>query len=247
MMVTMVKEPGIALGRNTLALPAAYSAADLTLSNSNSLLAANQTKTIAIANGTAQATGVYTSLRPGSGYKLEAVVKNAGTRVAAGFVDGVTLIAGSNTVTIILGIDGNIKIATGGSGAGNTFGDATEWIIVKGDTYTFNTGFDSNEATKVNGQYINNLKMQVILGSAIYSPNTQPIIDEVTTNLNQYVFTTGTSVNPSSTPGYDKDKLTVAAGSNIIFRLKSGTQTVGESTLTPVRVIAGADINLVLQ
>jgi hypothetical protein len=249
MLVTVVREPELP-GFRTQKLPGAYTSADLVLSNtSTSLLTANLSKALSIATGTTQATGVYTALRPGSGYKLTCTLKNNSTSVGSGYADSITLVAGVNTVTIIIGVLGDIKIST--SGNNNAVGDANEWIIVKGDTYTFDTGFDSNEKTKSTSPS-SSLKMKVILGSAIYDPNgdssqTNRIVDEETDNFNTWQLITGTSANSTAEPGYNKDELTVAGGSSITFRLASGSAIVGESVLSPVRVIEGSSLNLQLQ
>ncbi len=250
LMVSVIKEP-VMPSFDVQKLPAAYTSAELVLSNTGnpSPLSASSSKTLAISNGTTQATGVYTALRPGSNYKLACTLKNNTTSVGSGYADSITLQAGVNTVTIIIGVLGDIKIST--SGNNNAVGDATEWIIVKGDTYTFDTGFDSNEGTKTTSPS-SNLKMQIILGSAIYDPNgdsSQPnrIIAETTSAFNTYQFVTGTSVNSTSQPGYNKDELTVAGGSSITFRLASGSAIVGESVLSPVRVVEGSSLNLQLQ
>lgn len=45
----------------------------------------------------------------------------------------------------------------------------------------------------------------------------------------------------------NKDNLIVATGGSITFRLASGSAIVGESVLSPVRVIEGSTVNLQLQ
>jgi len=252
LMVTVIREEPMTPAFNVQKLPAAYTSADLVLSNTGnpSLLSANLGKTLNISTGTTQATGVYSGLRPGDNYKLTCTLKNNTTSVGSGYADSITLRAGVNTVYIIISVTGDIKIGT--SGNNNTFGDSNEWIIVKGDTYTFDTGFDSNEKTKSTSPS-SSLKMQIILSSVIYDPNASSpqvpsrIIAETTTDFNTYTFVTGTDANKTSNVGFDKDELTVATGGSITFRLASGSAIVGESVLSPVRVIEGSTVNLQLQ
>ncbi len=228
-------------------LPSTYSGAEIVLSNANSLLTSSLSKTLTIASGTTQAIGVYSALRPGNGYALACSLKNGAAVVGSGRADSITLAAGVNTVTIIIGVNGDIKVAT--SDTHNAVGDSGEWVVVKGDSITFNTGFDADEHTKATAPA--GLEMQVILGNAIYDPTgpagANRIVAEKTSGFDQYRFETGTSVAAASVPGYDKDKLVAAGNSSVTFRLLSGTAVVGESTLSPVRVIDPASLNLQLQ
>jgi len=208
LLVSVVREPEVPVFK-IQKLPAAYTSADLVLSNygNPSLLSANLSKSLAIANGTTQATGVYAGLKPGDNYKLACTLKNNATAVGSGYADSITLRAGVNLVTIIISVLGDIKVLT--SENKNTFGDSGEWIIVKGDTYTFDTGFDADEKTKTTTPS-GNLKMQVIFSSVIYNGGTaQPdrILAETTSAFNTWSLVSSVSVTPTAQPGFNKQDL----------------------------------------
>ncbi|MBM3276392.1 MAG: hypothetical protein FJZ00_14655, partial [Candidatus Sericytochromatia bacterium] len=104
--VKLVLEPQAPI-RETLAVPSNWASIKVTLTNAT-LLAADKVTTINQAAGsTVPASGaVFSNLRTGSGYAVSVLLYSAndlgGTLLSRGTTSGVTLNAGSNTVTISL-------------------------------------------------------------------------------------------------------------------------------------------------
>jgi len=245
--------------RKVLKLPA-FTQADLVLSNSGGLMTSTVPKTVLSSGFTSnKATSAFTALRPGNNYKLACTLLNSGTQTGSGYADSITLAAGTNTVTIIISQDDQIKVTTSSNNTKNAFDDGSSgWTIVKGDTYTISTGFDANEATK--GNFANNgaaIKMQVILDNKNYDTdgsltNTNRLVREVAApaDFSTWTFDTASDFNAGSTaPEYTASELAITNGyeSSITFRMLNGTAVVGESKLSKLRVIQGSSIDLQLQ
>lgn len=222
-------------------LPTAYDAALLTLTNSSNLLTAPATKSIALAAPGSQSSGIFSALRPGSGYGLGVELRHSGTAVAEGSAANISLAAGElKVVTIVMGVLNQLEITTSGN---NTVGNATDWLITKGDTVTFKTGFAANEGTVTNSPV---QKMQIVLGSGLYTDGSNGrVIAEKTDGYDHFVWNTG-----AQTATFDPNHLTGSGTqrSSLKFRLlDSKGNLVGETTLSPVSVIDGAVIDLKLQ
>ncbi len=238
LIVTIVREGLKSEDRAVQKMPGTYDNVDLTLSNTNSLLTANKTSAdIALASPATQKTTVFSALRPGSGYKLAAVLQDGAGTVGSGYADGITLIAGqTKVVTIVISVNGDITVSTNGGGNGNTIGDATEWFVVKGDTVTLNTGFNNAEAGVD--------KMEVYINGELYATANKKI-DEKTSSFASYTFASGTDIAGFT---YVADDLTPSTGNTVTFRLKDADgNTIGESVLNPLTVLDPAAITLQLQ
>lgn len=241
MIVTIVREGLSEDGRSVQKLPTSFDNVDLTLSNSNSLLTGNKTAAdVSVGPSATQATKVFSALRPGSGYKLAAVLQNGSTTVGSGYADGITLTAGqTKVVTIVISVNGDITVKDPDSK--NESGDSTEWFVVKGDTITFTTGFNQTESPTTPA------KMEIYIEGDLYPGAGAVKIDEKTSNWHEYTFVTGTDIG-TSPQTYEADDLNPSTGNKVTFRLKdSDGNTIGESVLSPLTVLDPAAITLQLQ
>ena len=246
--ISFVRE-GAEGDRQVARLPTAYASASVTLSSSSGLLTAPLTRAINLTTPATQSLTVFSKLRPGSGYGLDVNLFNGVASVAKGKRTGVTLSSGINQVTVIMGVTGDIAITT--SNTGNTIGDTTAWIIAKGDTVTFDTGFGSDEQTKyLSAHPGRSLVLKVSLGDGLTDDLTSPAaVDTLlaTASAPFQSFTWDTSV---PTPHFDPALLTTTGtqASRIKFQIVDDLGAiVGESILQPVSVIGAASIDLALQ
>ncbi|MBO9539269.1 hypothetical protein J7643_01600 [bacterium] len=141
-----------ALRYQTQAVPGSWTSADLTLSNA-SLMASSQSMTIPQAGGSGIASS-FTRLRPGSGYALDVSLKDGASVVATGSASGITLAAGTNSVTVSMSLTSSkptfgIITTFAGTGTTNWNGDgllATATNFWTGDS-TFNFGALAHDAS----------------------------------------------------------------------------------------------------
>lgn len=220
-----------------------YASASVTLRNtSTAVIPTPVTKSVTL-NPSHAASSVFSALRPGGGYAVSVSLRNnADAQVGSGVAEALDLPAGgTKTVTIVIGRDGQITVAS--SNAGNGFGTAGAYVLTKGDTVVLNTGFAGNEAAVAT--------WSVILSSELYGTETKIGTFPASKPFNTFTWDTGTS---SATGGFNFDhtKLTASAtgGQNgtITFELYDADgKVIGRTALTHVSMLLGASINLQLQ
>lgn len=233
LLVTLVHEAGPhiqAIGSIT----GQYTQADLSLTNSNSLLSGTINQNITI-SGTSY-TAAFASLRPGAGYGLSLSLKNgSGVEKGMGYASNITLVSGQTTVlTAVIGANGNITVST--STVGNALGSSSSWLIAKGDAINLNTGFNSTETGAAS--------MSVTLDASLYTGGPS-IIAAKTLGYNTFAWSTGTTAGL-----YDASKLTTTGtqdGTVTFTMFNAANNIIGRTTMTHVNVVNGSTIDLQLQ
>jgi hypothetical protein len=235
--------------RQLARLPSSYASASVTLSNQASLLANPLTRTLSLAAPASQSTAVFGRLRPGSGYALDVNLFDGAQSVATGKRTALTLSSGINPVTVVMSETGEIAIAT--SHNGNTVGSVASWIIAKGDTVTFDTGFGPDELPRYQASNPGrNLTMRVYLGDGqsddlLDPPAVDTLLATASAPFDTFTWNTG-----SPGASFDPANLTTTAtqASRLKFQLVDDLGAiVGESILAPLSVVAAAAIDLELQ
>ena len=235
--------------RQVARLPVTYASASVTLSNSASLLVSSLNRTISLAAPATQSTAVFGKLRPGSGYALDVSLFDGAESVATGKRTAITLSSGINPVTVVMSETGAIAIAT--SETGNTVGSPATWIIARGDTVTFDTGFGPDELPRYQTSNPGRtLTMRVLLGDGqtddlVSPPAADTLLATASAPFHSFTWDTG---NPGSI--FDPANLTTTGtqASRLKFQLVDDRGAiVGESIMSPVSVVEASSIDLALQ
>lgn len=221
-----------------------YASASVTLRNtSTTVLPTPVTKAVTL-DANHAAGSVFSALRPGGGYSVSVSLRSAAdAQVGSGVAEDLDLPAGgTKAVTIVIGRDGQVAVSS--SDIGNGFGSAGAYVLTKGDTVVFNTGFAGNESAVKT--------WSVILSPELYGTEAKiATFDATTTPFNTFTWPTGTS-NATGGFSFDHTKLTASpsGGQNgtLTFELYDATgKVVGRSTLSHVSMLLGSSISLQLQ
>jgi hypothetical protein len=209
-----------------------YKSVVLTLSNAT-LLTANQTKTVDIADPTTSVAAAFKGLKTGNGYNLAISLKDAaagaGSQVGNGERRNFTLAAGVNAITVIVSADGSLKITEAGA---NKITDGK--TIVIGDKVNFNSGFAAAETG------VSEIHME--FDADMYGAATTVATKSADFNAFSNFDTSATTAT------YDATKLKVTTTGDVTFKLLDANGVeVGRSVLSGVIVEAGATIDVTLQ
>ncbi|HEY9898169.1 MAG TPA: hypothetical protein V6D00_03200 [Pantanalinema sp.] len=218
-----------------------YSTVGVTLTNTDtSLLPSALTKNVTLDGGN-QAASVFSALRPGGGYSVSVSLKDAGsTQVGSGVAENVSLPAGMTTpVTIVIGRDGNVKVAS--STTGNGFGTSSAYVVAKGDSVVLNTGFSGTETAVAS--------WSVSLSSSLYGTNAKIAAYPASTNFSTFTWSTAAAASNGGF-SYAPANLTTMGtqDGDITFELyDSANKVIGRSVLSHVSVVNGAAMSITLQ
>lgn len=233
LLVTLVPEVGPhiqAIG----SISGQYTQANLSLTNSSSLLSGTVNQNIVISGSTY--TAAFSALRPGNGYNLSlSLLNGSSVEKGMGYVSDITLVSGQTTVvTAVIGANGNMTVST--STVGNALGSSGAWLIAKGDTLNLNTGFNGTETGAAS--------MSVTLDGNLYTGG-PTVIASKTSGYNTFTWATGTTAGL-----YDATKLTTTGTQNgtVTFTMfNASNHIIGRTTLNNVNVVNGSSIDLQLQ
>ncbi|MEB3186203.1 MAG: hypothetical protein VKP72_02050 [bacterium] len=242
------------------ALPASFASASVTLSNAAtpSLLVSPLSRTVTFtATSSPQVVSAgsanFTRLRVGTHYGVNVSLYDGSNVVASGRRTGIELVAGVNTVSVIMSPNGDLAIT--GSNQGNTVGDSNGWFVTKGDTVTFDTGFSASEhTTYVADNPGRTLTMQVLvndgqiddLTSAIAGAS-ETLVATASAPFDSFVWDTSAVSNTGFNPTSSLTD-TGTQASQMIFRIVDDLgNVVGESILKPLSVGSAASLDLKLQ